>query len=70
MIVIKPVWVKPWFKNGFTEYQVVRRITKLFNAGYRDSNDYSVDYDTLLYKAMSIEDAIAVRNKMIAGGTV
>lgn len=71
MIVIKPVWVKPWFKKGFTEYQVVRRTTTWFDAGYRDSiNGYSVESDEILYTSTLIEAAITIKNKMIEGGVV
>ena len=70
MIIVKPVRINPWFKKNFTEYQVVRRTTRHFNDGYRDSDDYTVDSDEILYTSTLIEDAITIKNKMIEGGVV
>ena len=66
MIIVKPVWRKPWFRDGYTEYKVIRKTTERWNAGRY--NEYTTSSEVCLYKSRSIEDAIFVRDKMVAVG--
>lgn len=66
-IIVEAVWVKPFLKNGFTEYHVVRKTTSNSRASsyYQANETYS---STMLYKSLDINEAVEFKEKLIKGG--
>ena len=58
-IYVKAFWVKPWFKDGYTLYRVIREDQKL-------GSDYP--YQTTIFETISIEEAVDFRDEMIERG--
>lgn len=62
--LIKPVWVKPWFKNGFTEYHVVRKSVCTYNEG-SIYNQYTRTSEEVLHKCFELKEAVDFRANLV-----
>lgn len=66
-IIVEAVWVKPFFKKGFTEYHVVRKTTSNSRASaYHHANE--TYHSTMLYKSLDINEAVEFKDKLVQGG--
>lgn len=62
--LVKPVWRKPWFKEGFTEYHVVRKMTCKYNAG-STYNAYTNVTEDVLHKCLDLKEAVLFRADLV-----
>lgn len=67
--IVKPFWRKPFFKKGYTEYHVLRREIRYYNAG-SSYNAYSSKYDSILKITLDLDEAVEFRDNMIEKGIV
>lgn len=66
-IIVEAVWVKPFFKRGFTEYHVVRKTTDYSRASaYTQANE--TYHSTMLYKSLDLNEAVEFKDKLVEGG--
>lgn len=66
-IFVKPIWRKPWFRKGYTEYEVVRETKHHFNAASTYSA-YTTVVTDILFKTLKVEEAISFRDEMLKAG--
>lgn len=68
-VIVKPVWRKPFFKKGYTEYHVLRREIRHYNAA-STYNAYSSEYDSMLKITLDLDEAVEFRDNMVEKGIV
>lgn len=62
--LVKPVWRKPWFKEGFTEYHVIRKTVCSYNGG-STYNAYTRVSEDILYKCLDLKEAVLFRADLV-----